>query len=345
MLFKNVPLSYSSVYQDINLSILLELINTFVSQVVKTEGLRGIFRGLGSTICREVPGFGSYFLAYEFLTRSTGENGEYGPPVGTVHMLLAGGFSGTISWVLTYPIDVVKTRLQVDGKGGVYRYSGFMDCLKKSIEADGYSVMTRGLASTVLRAFPTNAATFTVVTWIIRWANANQVENASAYVTAELGDLIVPETSKIKRVSNDDSKLEIKVLGLLGKLEYRDRYEYMKDIFQWREKILHNFMGSNLLCSEQLMPKFGQTFSSDKEGENETSCCRKINADLCLHPQLIEANKSNSVSTEKEEEPVENESLKAEGATKCLQQHTDSNNEKEPNTYQHKNDYYNSSVR
>jgi hypothetical protein len=314
-------------------------------QVVKAEGVRGIFRGLGTTILREVPGFGSYFFAYEFMTRSTGENGESGFPVGTVHMLLAGGFSGTLSWVLTYPIDVVKTRLQVDGKGGAYRYSGFIDCLKKSIRTDGYSVLTRGLTSTILRAFPTNAATFTVVTWVIRWANANQVENTSAYIIAELGDLTAPEISKIQKRSNDDSKLDIKVFGLLENLEHREKYEYMKDIFHWREKILHNLMGSNLLCNENLMPKFGQIVSSDKEEKNKITSCGKIKENFCLQPQSIEGNKDNSMSKEEEQESKKDESLKDEDAPNCQQQHTDSNTEKQPNTYQHKNDYYNSSVR
>lgn len=313
--------------------------------MVKAEGLRGIFRGLGTTILREVPGFGTYFFAYEFMTRSTGENGECGPPVSTLHMLLAGGFSGTLSWVLTYPIDVVKTRLQVDGKGGAYRYSGFIDCLKKSIQTDGYSVLTRGLTSTVLRAFPTNAATFTVVTWVIRWANANQAENTSAYIIAELGDLTAPEISNIQKRSNDDSKLEIKVFGLLGNLEYREKYEYMKDIFHWREKILHSFMGSNILDNEHLMPKFGQMFFSDKEEKNKIPFCGKVKENLCLQPHLIEGNKSIFISKEKEQESKEDEGLNVEAATHGQQEHTESSTDKEPNTYQHKSDYYNSSVR
>ena len=313
--------------------------------MVRTEGLRGIFRGLGTTICREVPGCGTYFFAYEFMTRSSGENSESGSPVSTVHMLLAGGFSGSLSWVLTYPIDVVKTRLQVDGNSGAYRYSGFIDCLKKSIETDGYSVMTRGLTSTILRAFPTNAATFTVVTWVIRWANANQVENTPAYIIAELADLTAPEISKIQKRSADDSKLEIKLFGLSGNLEYREKYEYMKDVLQGREKIIHNFMGSNILCNGKLVPNFGQTFSSDKEEKTRFSFCGGFKEDLRLQPQLIEGNNSNCMNKDKEQESKTDESSKDEKATNCQQQHPDSGTEKELNTYQHANDYYNSSVR
>ncbi|XP_033606387.1 mitochondrial basic amino acids transporter isoform X2 [Cryptotermes secundus] len=312
-----------------------------LSQVVKTEGFRGVFRGLGTTICREVPGFGLYFVAYEFMTRSAGDLSEPRPPVGTLRMLLAGGFSGTLSWVLTYPIDVVKSRLQVDGMGGVYRYSGFMDCLKKSIQTEGYGVMTRGLTSTILRAFPTNAATFTVVTWVIRWTDAKQAENTSGYVIEELVDLTVPEmsmTQKRYKRSNDDARLEITVFGLWESLEYKEKD--MNNIFQWRKRILQNIMGSNIFCSEQLMPKYNPVISSDKGQRSRDLFCDKIKEDPCLEFQLFQGNKSSRMDREEVQDGSEDQ----DGAI-SQKQTTDSNTEKEPNHYEHKNDYYNSSVR
>ena len=37
------------------------------------------------------------------------------------------------------PIDVVKTRLQMDGSGGVKVYNGSVDCAKKLVGAEGPS--------------------------------------------------------------------------------------------------------------------------------------------------------------------------------------------------------------
>lgn len=82
--------------------------------------------------------------------------------------MTAGGLSGTLSWVVTYPFDVVKSRLQADGMGGEIKYRGIWHCFKNSIEVEGISVMSRGLISTIVRAFPTNAATFTVVSWVMK---------------------------------------------------------------------------------------------------------------------------------------------------------------------------------
>jgi hypothetical protein len=306
-------------------------------QVVKTEGLRGIFRGLGTTICREVPGFGTYFLAYELMTRPAGPG-----PVSTFHMLLAGGLSGTLSWVVTYPIDVVKSRLQVDGMGGVYRYTGFMDCLKKSIQAEGYCVMTRGLWSTVLRAFPTNAATFTVVTWVIRWADANCVETTSGYVIAELVDLTAPQTSKVQTRINDDQGLGIKVFGLLENMEYKEKY--MKSIFEWRKRMLHNFIGSDIFPSQQLMSKSSKGYSSGTGDGNQSNFCDNIKDDLCLQTPLFQGSKMDSMDRGKEQGLNKGEDSEERDETD-RQKDTDSKTDKEPNTYEHKNDYYNSSVR
>lgn len=128
--------------------------------IYKQEGYRGVFKGLSITFLREGPSYGVYFVTYEVLTKTSSKQ-----PISTPHMLLAGGLAGTASWVISYPIDVIKSRIQAESSD---RYSGALDCLKKSVRAEGYSCLYRGLNSTILRAFPTNAATFAVVTWTFR---------------------------------------------------------------------------------------------------------------------------------------------------------------------------------
>lgn len=99
-------------------------------------------------------------------------------------MLMAGGTAGTVSWVITYPIDVVKSRLQSDGMSGPRRYAGAWDCLKQSIRNEGYGFLSRGLTSTILRAFPMNAACFTVVTWTFRLCEGEVEAEAEAQVAS-----------------------------------------------------------------------------------------------------------------------------------------------------------------
>ncbi|XP_055386474.1 mitochondrial basic amino acids transporter [Condylostylus longicornis] len=129
----------------------------------KTEGIRGVYRGLGITAMRDVPGFASYFVSYELMMGKSENPSAF-------RTLMAGGLAGTVSWMLTFPIDVVKSALQADGMNGTLKYNGLFDCIRKGYQAEGYSFYCRGLASTLLRAFPMNAACFFVVAWIMRMA-------------------------------------------------------------------------------------------------------------------------------------------------------------------------------
>lgn len=105
-----------------------------------------------------MPSFGTYFLTYEFLTRRDG-------PVSTWTMIFGGGCAGMASWLISYPVDVLKTRVQMDS---TMKYNGLIDCYKKSVAKEGYKLLFRGLMPTLVRAFPVNAACFTVVTWSMR---------------------------------------------------------------------------------------------------------------------------------------------------------------------------------
>ncbi|KAG7461191.1 hypothetical protein MATL_G00207540 [Megalops atlanticus] len=141
-------------------------------RIYNREGVRGINRGMVTTLIREAPGFGVYFLAYDVLTRSLGC--EPDDPYMIPKLLFAGGMSGIASWLSTYPVDVIKSRLQADGVGGVSQYSGIADCVRQSWQREGWRVFTRGLTSTLLRAFPVNAATFATVTLVLMYARQDE---------------------------------------------------------------------------------------------------------------------------------------------------------------------------
>lgn len=136
-------------------------------RLYKHEGLRGVNRGMVTTLVRETPAFGVYFLSYDLLTRSLGcePDARFLIP----KLLFAGGMAGVTSWVCNYPVDVIKSRLQADGVGGVNQYSSIADCIRQSVRKEGYMVFTRGLTSTLLRAFPVNAATFATVTLFLMY--------------------------------------------------------------------------------------------------------------------------------------------------------------------------------
>ncbi|KAL0169380.1 hypothetical protein M9458_033976, partial [Cirrhinus mrigala] len=118
-------------------------------RIYRREGFRGTNRGMVTTVIRETPGFGVYFLTYDTLTRALGCDADDGYII--PKLLLAGGMSGTASWLSTYPVDVINGRSQ------------------QSWRREGWRVFTRGLTSTLLRAFPVNATTFATVTLFLMY--------------------------------------------------------------------------------------------------------------------------------------------------------------------------------
>lgn len=137
-----------------------------LTYIYRCEGLSGVFRGLNATALRDVPGFALYFVSYEYLIRLKTDPG-------IAYTLFAGGTAGAASWMFTIPIDVIKSRLQTDGMtGGPRIYNGVIDCFRKSYQNEGNSFLTRGLSSTLLRAFPMNAVCFLVVAETLKhWEN------------------------------------------------------------------------------------------------------------------------------------------------------------------------------
>lgn len=131
----------------------------------KAEGLRGVFRGLGLTVLREAPSFGVYFWAYEYICRLFDQ--ADGSQLSTPVLLFSGGVAGQVSWLSTYPVDVVKSRIQNDIHN---QYKGAMDCIRKSYANEGLLFFWRGIGATLIRAFPMNGATFATVTWVLRLA-------------------------------------------------------------------------------------------------------------------------------------------------------------------------------
>lgn len=116
---------------------------------------RGLFTGTGATIAREVPQCAVYFLTYDSIRRAcdTAVGAEYE----TAGIVLAGGMAGVTQWTLTYPLDVVKSRIQAFPPG---TYGGMADCAMQSLRAEGALVFFRGIETALLRAFPLHASIF-----------------------------------------------------------------------------------------------------------------------------------------------------------------------------------------
>ncbi|KAL7748225.1 hypothetical protein RI367_006411 [Sorochytrium milnesiophthora] len=142
----------------------------------KSHGIRGPFTGMAATLLRETPSYGTYFFAYELMCRLMaptppprhdplvdGHLEDIEPPpvasasLSNLQLLMAGGLAGVAGWMSTYPADLIKTKIQSADRG---TYSSTLACFAQTARAEGIRGLFRGTVATILRAFPTNAATF-----------------------------------------------------------------------------------------------------------------------------------------------------------------------------------------
>ncbi|CAG8610959.1 5863_t:CDS:2 [Funneliformis caledonium] len=74
----------------------------------------------------------------------------------------AGGIAGTSEILVMYPLDVVKTRfqLQVGSGAGEEVYTSVLDCFKKIIKNEGFSRLYRGILPPILVEAPKRAIKF-----------------------------------------------------------------------------------------------------------------------------------------------------------------------------------------
>uniref|UniRef100_A0A1A8FLA1 Solute carrier family 25 (Mitochondrial carrier, ornithine transporter) member 15a n=1 Tax=Nothobranchius korthausae TaxID=1143690 RepID=A0A1A8FLA1_9TELE len=134
-------------------------VGSVVKIVLKTRGPLGFYEGLTSTIVREIPGYFCFFGAYE-LSRSTFAQhmGTDKDSIGILQLMFSGGFGGACLWLVVYPIDCVKSRIQVYSLAGIQE--GFMKTFLGIVRNEGITALYSGLTPTMIRTFPANGALF-----------------------------------------------------------------------------------------------------------------------------------------------------------------------------------------
>lgn len=142
-----------------------------INKIIKEKGVvRGFFRGTGITLAREAQAYGMWFLTYEWLMRSAinWQNIER-KDVPTWQLLLFGATAGEILWLSSYPLDVIKSKIQSDSFGKNSKYNAKIWKVVEEIrKTEGMRGFWKGIGPTLARAIPCSAATFTTVETILR---------------------------------------------------------------------------------------------------------------------------------------------------------------------------------
>lgn len=82
---------------------------------LKEEGVRGLYRGFGSTVLREIPFSLVQFPLWEYL--KTQWSRRQGHTLSSWQSAVCGAFAGAIAALVTTPLDVAKTRIMLAKAG------------------------------------------------------------------------------------------------------------------------------------------------------------------------------------------------------------------------------------
>mmetsp|Transcript_48842 Transcript_48842/g.119608 ORF Transcript_48842/g.119608 Transcript_48842/m.119608 type:complete len:313 (+) Transcript_48842:42-980(+) len=140
-----------------------------VTDVLRTDGVRGLFTGASGTLLREVPGNAIWFSTFEGVQRA--QSASLGTPrneLGLLNTALAGGCAGALYWLIPFPTDTIKSYVQTGTRADGSTHS------LRSAAADIYATggvraFYRGCGLTVARAFPSNAVIFCCYEYVSRW--------------------------------------------------------------------------------------------------------------------------------------------------------------------------------
>lgn len=120
---------------------------------------RGIMRGYWVTVAREIPAYAGFYTAFEFSKRQF--QTRYGEHVPVWALLTSGATGGIAYWLCCYPLDVIKSRIQLRPTPPTSRPWTYINSELRSIVADsGVSGLFRGLSPSLLRSIPAAASTF-----------------------------------------------------------------------------------------------------------------------------------------------------------------------------------------
>jgi len=138
-------------------------------EILAEGGPRNMYRGLGPSLLGIVPYAGIDLAMFNFFKESWINKHNTPPPVSM--LLLFGAVSSTCGAYTAYPLQLLRTKLQADGRARwngkelvpqAPEYTGLVDCAKKTYQLDGLRGFYRGLIPNTLKVVPAVSMSYVV---------------------------------------------------------------------------------------------------------------------------------------------------------------------------------------
>ncbi|KAK9839432.1 hypothetical protein WJX81_001730 [Elliptochloris bilobata] len=121
--------------------------------IVREEGARGLYSGLGATLLQVTPSLAINYTAYGTLRSTWCQLRADDDPTVTMS-LVCGGVAGLVSSTATFPLDLVRRRMQLEGQGGARRYAGYADVVQSVLRRDGLRGFYAGILPEYYKVVP-----------------------------------------------------------------------------------------------------------------------------------------------------------------------------------------------
>ncbi|EYU41786.1 hypothetical protein ABFS83_10G026600 [Erythranthe nasuta] len=131
-----------------------------VNTICRDEGFLGLYKGLGATLMGVGPSIAISFSVYESLRSSWHARR---PDDSTVAVSLAcGSLSGIASSTATFPLDLVRRRMQLEGSAGRPRIytAGLFGTFRHIIRSEGFRGLYRGILPEYYKVVPSVGIVF-----------------------------------------------------------------------------------------------------------------------------------------------------------------------------------------
>lgn len=134
-----------------------------MKSIVRAEGVLGLYRGLGPTLMGIAPYIAINMTTFDLLKRRYLPSSRDAPYFTLINLGL-GASAGFVSAALTYPTDLIRRRMQLQGmKGGhdlpVYRNT--WHCITSTVKQEGARGLYKGMVPCFLKVVPSMAISFT----------------------------------------------------------------------------------------------------------------------------------------------------------------------------------------
>ncbi|BAT73319.1 S-adenosylmethionine carrier 1, chloroplastic/mitochondrial isoform X1 [Vigna umbellata] len=114
--------------------------------IASKEGFKGFYAGYGSFLLRDLPFDAIQFCIYEQIR--IGYMVAARRNLNDPENAIIGAFAGALTGAITTPLDVIKTRLMVQGSAN--QYKGIVDCVQTIIKEEGPRAFLKGIGPRVL---------------------------------------------------------------------------------------------------------------------------------------------------------------------------------------------------